>query len=703
MHSYTSYIAECISLASQAPIHLHKTSEKKWDGPRYDTRVYIKSFILLLIVSDDLQKQVQANATAYYGSVPIDAESGTKVFCFQILINLGHFYNDLDAIVITLVRSNLVQSIFSLSDGQTTREFSIASQGGIDAVNASHVFPEIRLIGDRHVVYNDCVIYSNVPPADLTLPVTLSFDLNIIVVGRGSEPIEELLPFAVGTVTLTLPLDPFQNISSANTTISLFEENNFGDFDCFQLDGCEPNPCQNDAVCTNNVYFECFCNSRWMDEQCDPIIQHCASDNIGSVQDPCDKDAIRDIGCPDESTMYSCTCTVGFTGYNCSEDIDECKSSQCQNGAICLNLLNGSFECICPIGWTGSLCETDIDYCTSNSSPHGPCDRTGASGCTDGNSTYHCSCIAGFTGHNCSEKIDECEPNPCQNGAQCSNHQFGQFECHCYPGWTGPLCDMDINYCASDNSTHGPCDLVGASGCEDENSTYACTCAPGFTGYDCSEDIDECELNPCQNGAICINLLHGSFHCLCPIGWTGELCETDIDYCAPDSSLHGPCHDTGATNCTDGNSTYSCTCAVGYTGYNCSEDVDECVPNPCQNGGKCTNLMNGAYECECPHEFSGETCNSFVDACAPSGPSACTSELECTRGMYNCKCLCIFQCPLFTFGNHSAGYCQSCKSIVPVRYRFCLSCLILVMCSDHCLVSLQTLYFLKFLSAMVSL
>ena len=150
---------------------------------------------------------IQADATAYFGTVLINiATFGTEIFRFRIVIDLSRFNNDLIAIVIIMVRNNLVESIFKFSDGQNQRTFAIAAQGGIDAVNASRVFPEIRLIENRLVVYEDYVIYQAAPPPEyVELPVTFDFDLNLIVIGRDPSVIQEHLPFAVGTVTLTLP------------------------------------------------------------------------------------------------------------------------------------------------------------------------------------------------------------------------------------------------------------------------------------------------------------------------------------------------------------------------------------------------------------------------------------------------------------------------------------------------------------------
>ena len=152
-----------------------------------------------------MDRGIQADATAYFGTVRTNDTFGKEVFRFRIVIDLSRFDNDLNALVIIMVRSNQVERIFKFSDGQNQRTFAIAAQGGIDAVNASRVFPEIRLIENRLVVFEDYVIYQAAPPPGLQVPFVLNFDLNLIVIGRGSVNIQEFLPFAVGTVALTLP------------------------------------------------------------------------------------------------------------------------------------------------------------------------------------------------------------------------------------------------------------------------------------------------------------------------------------------------------------------------------------------------------------------------------------------------------------------------------------------------------------------
>ena len=41
-------------------------------------------------------------------------------------------------------------------------------------------------------------------------------------------------------------------------------------------------------------------------------------------------------------------------------------------------------------------------------------------------------------------------------------------------------------------------------------------------------------------------------------------------------------------------------------------DVNECQNNPCQNGGKCTNV-NGDYSCSCVSGFEGKNCEKGID------------------------------------------------------------------------------------------
>ncbi|WAQ98693.1 FAT4-like protein, partial [Mya arenaria] len=61
--------------------------------------------------------------------------------------------------------------------------------------------------------------------------------------------------------------------------------------------------------------------------------------------------------CENLDGFYSCNCPQGWSGQNCSQDINECSSSNfCENRGLCYNLI-GTFRCICSAGWNGTNCE----------------------------------------------------------------------------------------------------------------------------------------------------------------------------------------------------------------------------------------------------------------------------------------------------------------------------------------------------------
>ncbi|XP_015758226.1 PREDICTED: EGF-like repeat and discoidin I-like domain-containing protein 3 [Acropora digitifera] len=107
------------------------------------------------------------------------------------------------------------------------------------------------------------------------------------------------------------------------------------------------------------------------------------------LSSPCQNGAT----CSDEVNKYSCTCQVGYIGYNCQTDINECLSSPCQNGATCSDEVN-KYSCACQVGYRGYNCQTDINECLSS-----PC-QNGAT-CSDEVNKYSCTCQVGYIGYNC--------------------------------------------------------------------------------------------------------------------------------------------------------------------------------------------------------------------------------------------------------------------------------------------------------------
>lgn len=50
-------------------------------------------------------------------------------------------------------------------------------------------------------------------------------------------------------------------------------------------------------------------------------------------------------------------------------------------------------------------------------------------------------------------------------------------------------------------------------------------------------------------------------------------------------------------------------------------DINDCASNPCQNGGSCTDTVNG-YTCSCTSEWVGDRCSSSTTSKANSSKSS---------------------------------------------------------------------------------
>eukprot|EP00058_Branchiostoma_floridae_P020453 XP_002605943.1 hypothetical protein BRAFLDRAFT_87375 [Branchiostoma floridae] len=122
---------------------------------------------------------------------------------------------------------------------------------------------------------------------------------------------------------------------------------------------------------------------------------------------------------------------MNFVSALITNDNNECTKNPCQHGR-CVNK-DGGYKCTCSPGWTGQNCQQDINECIRNPCQHGRCVNK------DGG--YKCTCSPGWTGQNCQQDINECIRNPCQPG-RCVNKDGG-YKCTCSPGWTGQNCQQD--------------------------------------------------------------------------------------------------------------------------------------------------------------------------------------------------------------------------------------------------------------------
>uniref|UniRef100_A0A3Q4H5T9 Neurogenic locus notch homolog protein 1 n=1 Tax=Neolamprologus brichardi TaxID=32507 RepID=A0A3Q4H5T9_NEOBR len=390
------------------------------------------------------------------------------------------------------------------------------------------------------------------------------------------------------------------------------------------VDECQlmPNACQNGGTC-HNTYgsYQCVCVNGWTGDDCSENIDDCASAacHQGSA-------------CHDRVASFYCECPPGRTGLLCQLD-DACMSNPCQKGSNCdTNPVTGNHFCTCPSGYVGASCDQDIDECSLGSNP---CEHAGK--CINTRGSFQCKCQRGFVGPRCELDINECMSNPCLNEATCLD-QIGKFQCICMPGeaavplqrgeegegvgpggFSGNLCQIDIDECASTPCKNG-------AKCTDGPNKYTCECTEGYTGKHCETDINECYSDPCHYGS-CIDGL-ASFSCQCKPGFTGRLCETNINEC-----LSQPCRYGGT--CQDRENSYICVCPKGTTGINCETNIDDCKSNPCDYG-TCIDKING-YECACEPGYTGAMCNININECA-SNP--CHNGGTCIDGINSFTCQC---------------------------------------------------------------
>ncbi|XP_062615400.1 fibrillin-1-like [Saccostrea cucullata] len=444
--------------------------------------------------------------------------------------------------------------------------------------------------------------------------------------------------------------------------------------ECRQFD-----PCPRSSSCVNSMgSYTCLCDEGTA--MAGGLCIECSGNSYGrNCGFQCQCDQRNTISC--DKRNGTCYCREGWTGLNCSTDVQECTLTPniCGGNAICIEQ-SGSFSCQCKPGFekTSSRSCSNIDECAIGTHTCDPNAR-----CTDTIGGYLCTCDSGFTGdgHACSD-LNECSsPSVCDPNSKCNN-TIGSFECICDPGFTanGKNCS-DIDECLdgiSNCHSNAVCkNTMGSFLCQcndgfegdgqtckdiDEcsrntplcdthafcNNTiggHTCTCRPGFygNGITCLEN-DECEekTHSCHPNASCINTF-GNYYCECKPGFfgSGRTC-SDVNECSDGTS---GCHLNASCQNTVGN--FSCTCDSGFfgDGFNCTECLDMTFGVSCKNQCLCNisntrtcNKVTGT--CLCKDGWQGETCDEDIFECTER-PERCGPNAVCTElpGHFNCSCL----------------------------------------------------------------
>ncbi|XP_029444624.1 cubilin [Rhinatrema bivittatum] len=129
------------------------------------------------------------------------------------------------------------------------------------------------------------------------------------------------------------------------TQVDVCSVNNGG---CHPLASCAPNSGSATPVC---VCPPGYSGNGYGTSGCRPVSEICQRQN------PC-----MNGQCIATISGYICLCDPGWTGINCTDNINECSSNPCQNGGRCVDGINGYF-CNCTNTWTGPQCQTPQQVC----------------------------------------------------------------------------------------------------------------------------------------------------------------------------------------------------------------------------------------------------------------------------------------------------------------------------------------------------
>ena len=265
------------------------------------------------------------------------------------------------------------------------------------------------------------------------------------------------------------------------------------------IDECCSQPCLHGGGCTDGlISYTCACTSGFSGENCEDDVDECTQLSPTCHADSCDRchpfvsvDGYPFGGVCHESGefhneedvltvapgQYACGCPPGFTGSDCQEDINECLSSPCGNGAAC---------------------SESNDVVAAGTPADGPTLTSNTASCvfpfTYRGVTYNsCSYVGNGNVPWCSTAVDSAGMHIATDTADVNQNHI--------------TCVFDTVY---DMSIYG---------------NYTCACGAGYTGTDCRIDVDECASMPCLHGGVCRQPVPNSYYCECVLDFSGVHCE----------------------------------------------------------------------------------------------------------------------------------------------------------------------------------
>ncbi|CAB1417660.1 unnamed protein product [Pleuronectes platessa] len=219
------------------------------------------------------------------------------------------------------------------------------------------------------------------------------------------------------------------------------------------VDACVSNPCTNGGTCLSDEQtrgFSCACAFGFHATFCEVNVDDCQDHG-------CENGAT----CVDGVGNYTCLCSPDYTGLFCEEEEGGCSPGRnpCQHQSTCVSSPTGS-RCVCIPGWVGPDCSIDYNECVDHRCQNG-------AQCVDHLDGYSCVCPQGYrywehwecwecrSGQFCEVALvppSPCQLASCQNGAPCLEGT-GTAECQCPPGFEGQSCEklVSVNFVDRDS------------------------------------------------------------------------------------------------------------------------------------------------------------------------------------------------------------------------------------------------------------
>ncbi|ELU02705.1 hypothetical protein CAPTEDRAFT_199677 [Capitella teleta] len=143
------------------------------------------------------------------------------------------------------------------------------------------------------------------------------------------------------------------------TCIEKCNSNSYSETGLFPCQPCPPGthqPARAQTICLSCAGLN------WDPESCPGDLCEVEADACES--DPCENQGL----CLDQTVGFTCLCAEGYTGSICTEDVNECASGPCQNGA-CVDLVAG-YKCLCQAGFAEVASNFDLVFPSASIHQH---------------------------------------------------------------------------------------------------------------------------------------------------------------------------------------------------------------------------------------------------------------------------------------------------------------------------------------------